>query len=146
MDTCPLILDFQDYGILLQQLIKTNPKGMVVLEKWWWVLDDWSRGHPGRVRRRGWRVAGGQTVKDLKEQAKDLELLLQASRSNRLGWEIVWIYFLWRYIWCQWRKRQTEVWRHRRKGLRKAIHNLMGTQLELSHYLPLLKGNLSHLQ
>ena len=41
------------------------------------------------MRRRGWRVAGGQTVKDLKEQAKDLELLLQASRSNRLGWEIV---------------------------------------------------------
>lgn len=30
MNTCTLILDFQAYGILLQQLMKTNPKGMVV--------------------------------------------------------------------------------------------------------------------
>ena len=29
-NTCTLILDFQAYGILLQQLMKTNPKGMVV--------------------------------------------------------------------------------------------------------------------
>ena len=35
MNTCTLILDFQAYGILLQQLMKTNPEVMVVLEKWW---------------------------------------------------------------------------------------------------------------